>query len=57
MFLTYSHQFNSLFWGGELTTIEGLSPSALGHQLLSLATSKLVDDNKEFDFSGILSPI
>ena len=28
--------------GGELITIEGLSPSALGYQLLPLATSQLV---------------
>ena len=34
-------------------TIEDLSLSVLGYQLLPLATSYLVGDNREFDVSGI----
>ena len=34
-------------------TIEDPSLSSYGYQLLSLATSQLVDDNREFDVSGI----
>ena len=44
--------------GGELITIEGLSsPIALGYQLLPLATSQLVCNNRKFDVSGIFSPV
>ena len=39
--------------GGEFITIEGLSPSALGYQLLPLATNQLVGNNRVFDVSGI----
>ena len=34
-------------------TIEDLSLTTLGYQLLPLATSQLMDDNREFDVSGI----
>ena len=34
-------------------TIEDLSLSTLGYQLLPLATSYLVSNNREFDVSGI----
>ena len=43
--------------GGELITIEGLSLSALGYQLLPLATSQLVGNNREFDVSGIFGGV
>ena len=43
--------------GGELITIEDPSLNTLGYQLLPLATSKLVDDNREFDIVSIFSPI
>ena len=39
--------------GGELITIEDPSLSAYGYQLLPLATSQQVGDNREFDVSGI----
>ena len=34
-------------------TIEDLLPSAHGYQLLSIATSYLVGNKREFDVSGI----
>ena len=40
--------------GGELMTIEGLSQSILNYQLLALATSQILGDNREFDISDIL---
>ena len=43
--------------GGELITIEGLSLSVHGYQLLSLATSQLVGNNREFDVSGIFGGV
>ena len=43
--------------GGELITIEGLSLSVLGYQLLPLATSQLVCNNREFDVSGIFEGV
>ena len=43
--------------GGELITIEDPSLNTLGYQLLPLATSRLVDDNREFDIVTIFSPI
>ena len=43
--------------GEELISIEGLSPSALGYQLLPLATSQLVSKNREFDVSGIFGGV
>ena len=39
--------------GGELITIEDPLLSAHGYQLLPKATSYLVDNNREFDFSDI----
>ena len=39
--------------GGELITIEDASLSAHGYQLLSIATSYLVGNNREFDVSDI----
>ena len=49
-----------MFWGvllivgeGELMTIEDPSLSANGYQLLSIATSYLVGNNREFDVSDI----
>ena len=39
--------------GGWHMTIEDLSLTTLGYQLLPLATSQLMDDNREFDVSGI----
>ena len=39
--------------GGELLTIEDSSLSAHGYQLLSIATSYLVGNNREFDVSDI----
>ena len=47
-----------IVWKGELTTIEGPSLSAYGHQLLSIATSYLVGNKRKFDvwdiFWGVL---
>ena len=60
-----SREFDAscIFWGclfivggAELIAIEDPSVSALGYQLLPLATSQLVGDNKEFDVSCIFSP-
>ena len=39
--------------GGEHITIADLSLTALGYQLLPLATSQLNGDNREFDVSSI----
>ena len=39
--------------GEDLMTIEDPSLSAHGYQLLSLATSYLVGNNRELDFSDI----
>ena len=39
--------------GGELMTIEDPSLSAHGYQLLSIATSYLMGNNREFDVSDI----
>ena len=41
--------------GGQLITLEDPSLNIFGYQLLPLATSKLVDDNREFYFSAIFS--
>ena len=38
---------------GKLQNIEDLSSVILGYQLLPLATSKLMADNKEFNDSAI----
>ena len=43
--------------GGALITLEDPSLNTLGYQLLPLATSQLVDDNREFDIVSIFSPI
>ena len=43
--------------GGELITIEALSSSALGYQLLPLATSQIISNNREFDVSGIFGVV
>ena len=43
--------------GGELMSIEYLSLSVHGYQLLPLATSQLVGNNTEFDVSCIFSPV
>ena len=52
--------FQAYFWGvllivggGELMTIEDLLLSAHGYQLLSIATSYLVGNNRKFDVSDI----
>ena len=39
--------------GGELISIEDPSLSVHGYQLLPLAASHLMGDNREFDASGI----
>ena len=39
--------------GGELISIEDPSLSAHGYQLLPLATSQLLGDNRKFDVSEI----
>ena len=43
--------------GGELIALEDPSLNTLGYHLLALATSKLVDDNREFGVVSIFSPI
>ena len=57
-----SREFDAsgIFWGfllivggGELITIEDPSVSALGYQLLPLATGQLMGDTRELDASGI----
>ena len=57
MFQAFLKEFYSLFVEGRIITIIGLSLSTLGYQLLALATSQLVDDNREFGVSCIFSPI
>ena len=49
--------FLLILHGGELITIEGLSLSALGYQILPLATNQLVGNNREFDVSGIFGGV
>ena len=51
----YQTYFEVLFivCGGELMTIEDSLLSAHGYQLLSIATSYLVDNNREFDVTDI----
>ena len=49
MFQTYFEVFYSLLVEGQLMTIEDLLLSAHGYQLLPLATSYLVGNNREFD--------
>ena len=53
MFHAYFHLFNLLLVQGELISIEDLSLSVHGYQLLSIATSQLVGKNREFDVSCI----
>ena len=50
MFQTYFEVFYSLLVEGELMTIEDPSLSAHGYQLLSLATSYLVGNNRDLMF-------
>ena len=50
---TYFEVFYSLLCGGEFMTIEDSLLSAHGYQLLSIATSYLVSNNREFDVSEI----
>ena len=57
MFQAFLEEFLLFVHGGELITIEGLSLSALGYQLLPLATSQLVSNNREFDVSGIFGGV
>ena len=58
MYQAYFEVFYSLLDGGELMTIENSLLSAYGYQLLSIATSYLVGNNREFDvldiFWGVL---
>ena len=54
MFQAFVESFTHCLWS-ELITIKSLSLSALGYQLLPLATSKLVDDNRKFGVSGTFS--
>ena len=53
MFQRYFEVFYSLLVERELMTIEDPSLSAHGYQLLSLETSYLVGNNREFDVSDI----
>ena len=53
----YFKIFQLIAGGGELITIENPSLSALGYQLLPLATSQLVGNNREFDVSGIFGGV
>ena len=57
MFQAYYKVFYSLLVEGEFITIDDPSLSAHGYQLLSLATSQLVGNIREFDFAGIFSPV
>ena len=50
MFQAYFQVFNPLLL--LLMTIEDLSQSVHGYQLLPIATSYLVGNNREFDVSG-----
>ena len=49
--------FSHVVGGGELVTIKDPSLSAHGYQLLPLATSYLVDDNRKFKVLGIFSGV
>ena len=53
MFQVYFEVFFSLFYVGEIITIENPSLSIHSYQLLPLATSQLVGDNREFHPSSI----
>ena len=53
MFQTYFEVFFSLFVEGSLWTIEDPLLSAHGYKLLSIATSYLVGNNREFNVSDI----
>ena len=54
MFLAYFGPVSLIVCGGELITIKGLSPSALGYQLLPLATSQLVVIIRNLMFQAFL---
>ena len=56
MLYAYFEVFLLIVGGGELITIEDPSLSVHGYQLLPLATSQSVGDNREFDVSYIFSP-
>ena len=53
IFYAYFDVLYSLLVEGELISIEHLSLSVHGYQLLPLATSQLMGDCREFDASGI----
>ena len=53
MIQLYFDVFCSLLVGGKLPNIEDSSLVMLGYLLLPQATSKLIDDTKEFDDSAI----
>ena len=53
MFQAYFKVLYSLLNGGEITTIEDPLWSVHGYQLLPLATSQLVGDNREYHPSSI----
>ena len=53
MIQPYFEVFYSLLVGGKLQNIKDSSLVILGYQLLPLATSKLMGDNKDFNDSAI----
>ena len=53
MFQTYFEVFYLIVGGGELVTIEDSLLSVHGYQLLSIATSYLVGNNRKFDVLDI----
>ena len=53
MYQAYFKVFLLIVGGGELMTIEDPSLSAHGYKLLSIATSYLVGNNRDFDVSDI----
>ena len=57
MFQAYFEVFYSLFYVGKIITIENPSLSVHGYQLLPLATSQLVGDNREFHPSSIFGGV
>ena len=54
MFETFFEVFYSLLVEGSLQHIRDPLPSTRGYQLLSLATSQLMGNNREFNVSSIL---
>ena len=53
MFQTYFEVVLFIIGGGEVMSIKDPSLSAHGYQLLSIATSYLVGNNRDFDISDI----